>query len=104
MTAPALSRRWWEFGPDRNLHCCAGHSIPNTFRVAESGFVRCNKWDSRLKAECGKWVFVYIFRGGSAIAADISLQEQRAMEAMSSPAEMLVYLKLFLPPRSLPDR
>lgn len=94
-TPRSFEGRWWEFTSDRNLHCADNHSIPNTFRVTESGFIRCSHWDGRVKTECGNWVFVYVFRGGSAIAAEVTLKEQREMERMTSPAEMFGFLGIF---------
>lgn len=89
--------RWWRFVADRSLHCSAHHSIPNNFRVTESGFVRCQHWIEAQRRECGSWLFVYVVRGGHAIVAEVTLAEQRAMERMSTPAEMMSYLRIFAP-------
>ena len=106
MSSPAPPRkqaeeprsRWWSYVRQGRIVCGPdGHHIPNTFHVTEAGFVRCQhhvrhgaQWH-----DCGRWVFLYAIRGGGVVVAEVSLDEKRAMERLTTPAEMLEYLGAF---------
>lgn len=64
-------------------------------RIPESGFIRCSHWLAGERRECGRWVFLYAVRGGRNVVAEVSLDDLKAMEALSTPAEMIEYLGIF---------
>ena len=80
---------------DRRITCAAGHHIPSTFDIPEHGFVRCSHWIDRERRECGRWVFLYVIRGGMAVIAEVELREKDEMKRLTSPAEMVDYLGIF---------
>lgn len=90
--APMQPSRWWRYVKKRRIVCPAGHHIPSTFDIPESGFVRCPKHLNRQGMECGRWVFIIAIRGGSCIVAEVSPDERQEMEDLSTPAAMLDYL------------
>ena len=99
MTAPALQPdqppplRWWRYVRARRIHCPAGHHIPHTFHVRESGAVRCQHRTKGI--DCGRWVFLLPFRGGSVITAEVTLAELAEMEDLQTPTEVLDFLGIF---------
>jgi hypothetical protein len=95
---PEPTARWWKYVRAGRIFCGpvpGGHHIPNTFKVNESGFVRCDHWMKNEKRECGNWVFLYAIRGGGIVIARVSLEEQRDMDSLSTPDEMITYLGIF---------
>jgi hypothetical protein len=46
-------------------------------------------------APCDRWVFILPFRGGKNIIAEVSLDEEREMEHLSTPSEVIDYLGIF---------
>ena len=97
MSAPALkpTPRWWQFVRLGRITCPATHHVPKTFGVTEAGFVRCNHWIDAERRECGLWIFLLSIRGGAIVCAAVSLDEKRAMEQLSTPAELVEYLGIF---------
>lgn len=93
--------RWWAWADSyRRVRCPRGHSIPNTFEVPESGFVRCNKWVAEEHAECGRWVFLLCIRGDGVIVCEVTLEDKGKMRKLDTPAAMVSYLGLFEKPES----
>lgn len=80
---------------DRRITCAAGHHITATFDIPEHGFVRCSKWVEAEHRECGRWVFLYVIRGGMCVIAEVELREKEEMKRLQSPAQMLDYLEIF---------
>lgn len=90
--------RWWEYASERRLFCGppgSGHRLPNTVHIVESGFIRCNHIIGPARLECGRWVFVFVVRGGKSIVVEVKLSEIEAMKRLGTPAEMLDYLGVF---------
>jgi hypothetical protein len=83
------TRRWWRKVNRRRLVCPAGHRIPHTFDVGETGFKRCDKHG------CDRWSFLFAIRGGGVIVAEVTLDEMTEMEHLSTPTELLDYLGIF---------
>jgi hypothetical protein len=92
---PKPPARWWQYVEEGRIFCPAGHHIPNTFDVNESGFKRCGDWIEAEQRECGLWIFLYAIRGGGIVTAGVSLDEKRAMRSLSTPAQMIKYLGIF---------
>lgn len=106
---PKPPPRWWQYVRPGRLFCPAGHHIPNTFGVTEAGFIRCahetdvnhrrdvehGDGPRQRPVECGLWVFLLNIRGGGTVVAAVSLDEKRAMEHLSTPAELIEYLGIF---------
>lgn len=78
---------------ERRIRCPAGHPIPFTQRINETGFVRCGKWNAQ--SECGLWVFVFAIRGNGVVVAQVSLDEMDEMRDLQTPTEMLSYLRIW---------
>jgi hypothetical protein len=90
--------RWWEWLTERRIVCGPapeGHHIPVTFRLAESGFIRCNHWNGLERRECGLWVFALAIRGSGVIVVRVTLDEVDEMKELETPTAMLNYLGIW---------
>lgn len=89
-----MTSRPYVFTARPRLRCPANHTMPQTFTIPEFGFVRCQHWLPTQRQDCGKWVFVYQVRGGLFLVAPVSLEEQRELGKLATPAEVLIALGL----------
>lgn len=87
--------RWWRYLKRRRLECPVGHHIPEDHNFPEHGFIRCEKRLDRGGGECDRWVYLFAFRGGGCVVAEVQLNEMRAMEELSTPTAMIDYLGIF---------
>lgn len=86
--------RPWAYVEAKRLVCPAGHAIGDGIRFMDAGIVRC---DARAASGglCGRWTFVYAIRERGSIAVALRVDDIAAIEQMSTPAEVLDYLRIF---------
>lgn len=90
-------RRWWTYAGRRRVRCPAGHHLPVTWRINETGFIRCNHWIDTQKRECGRWVFLFAVRGGGVFVVEAPLEEHEDIAEIQNPHGMLEYFGIFTP-------
>ena len=94
-------KRWWAYLEDNRLTCARGHlfeaysPLLPSFNNTDIAVVRCTAVDARTQIVCDRLLFVLWVRGGGFLAADISREEKRALDRMTTPGDMIRYLQLF---------